>query len=673
MVTTQGKAIYGRLLLKGNRVLAGVVLWSVLTTGTHAADPQPYVTSLVSSGEADLDTALKASSDLLALQSTQSVGPFALAGRVHDEYDRLRTALESCGYYDGTVDIVLSRPKKGGQANPMPVPPSASDAFADDNDAAVLNSPSIDGKSQELANWIANVPKGEKVEARVSVVKGPLFHLGVITLMDDKTGKPPKLTPEQMKALGLATGQPAVAQAVLSGGGQLLDALRESGHALARVEKPVAYLRPETRTLDIVYPVTPGPVLNVGTISLEGLQKVHPAFIRRRLTVQEGQLYQPSKIEAARQDLTDLGVFSSVSVKDGSTTAVDGTMPLDFSFREGKRHAVGAEAGYSTDLGARVGVNWTHFNLLGNAERLRLVALVTGLGGSAQQGVGYDVYADLSKPDFLERNQNLSARIEGLRQLFWSYRQTALLVRGGVARPLARNWNGNFGLAAEQESIEQFGVTRDYTILSVPLSATFDNTGVGNPIEPATHGMRLSLGMTPSLSVGTKGEGTSFFAIMNASASTYFDLTHLGISRPGRSILAFRGTIGSIQGAGTWSIPPDQRMYAGGSATVRGYRWQGVGPQYGNTRYAIGGTSIDAASVEYRQRILRSFGMAVFADAGQVGENSMPFEGTVRVGTGAGVRYYTPIGPVRLDVGVPVNRAPRGDTWDLYIGLGEAF
>lgn len=106
---------------------------------------------------------------------------------------------------------------------------------------------------------------------------------------------------------------------------------------------------------------------------------------------------------------------------------------------------------------------------------------------------------------------------------------------------------------------------------------------------------------------------------------------------------------------------------------MRGYRWQGVGPQYGNTRYAIGGTSIDAGSVEYRQRILHSFGMALFADAGQVGESSMPFDGTLRVGTGAGVRYYTPIGPVRLDVAVPVNRAPQGDKWDLYIGLGEAF
>jgi translocation and assembly module TamA len=106
---------------------------------------------------------------------------------------------------------------------------------------------------------------------------------------------------------------------------------------------------------------------------------------------------------------------------------------------------------------------------------------------------------------------------------------------------------------------------------------------------------------------------------------------------------------------------------------VRGYRWQGVGPQYGHTKYAIGGTSLDAGTVEYRQRLFKSFGLAAFADAGQVGSNSMPFTGTLRVGAGGGVRYYTPIGPVRLDVAVPLNRAPRGDSWDLYIGLGETF
>ncbi|MCP1211841.1 autotransporter assembly complex protein TamA [Acetobacter okinawensis] len=638
--------ILGRFTGAANRLLAGAALWGALTYGVHAADPQPYVTSLAPTGQSDLDTALKASSDLLSLQSTRAVGPFALAGRVRSEYDRLQVALESCGYYAGKVHILLRNAKQGV---------------------------TMDGMSTALASWIESVPANEKVDISIKVDKGPLFHLGSVKLVESATGVAPHLNDAQTKAFGLHTGQPAVAADVLAAGGRLLDALRESGHALAQVDKPMAYLRPATKTLDIVYPVVPGPVLDIGKISLDGLKRMNASFVRRRLTVHEGQLYQPSSIEAARLDLTSLGVFSNVTVRDASDQAVNGTMPLDFSFQEGKRHAIGAELGYSTDLGARVGAMWTHYNLLGNAERLRLTALITGLGGSAQQGLGYDVYADFFKPDFLESKQNLNARIEGLRQLFWSYRQTALLLRGGITRPLAKNWTGNFGLAAEQERIEQFDESRSYTILSAPLSGMYDNTGVGNPIEPATHGVRASINITPSLSLGSKGAGESFFAIMNATASTYMDLHKLGISPPGRSILAFRGTIGSIQGASTWDIPPDQRMYAGGSATVRGYRWQGVGPQYGNTKYAIGGTSLDAGTVEYRQRLFKSFGMAAFADAGQVGSSSMPFTGTLRVGAGGGVRYYTPIGPVRLDIAVPLNRAPRGDTWDLYIGLGETF
>ncbi|GFE92405.1 outer membrane protein assembly factor [Acetobacter persici] len=642
------KGVLDGLVLTANRVMTGVTLWGAAAGCAWAADPQPYVTQLAGSGQADLDAALKSSSDLLNLQATHAVGPFALAGRVRNDYDRLRSALESYGYYDGTVQISLHRAKE-------------------------KDSVTVDGMSPALSDWLNSVPAGGKVIAEIKVQKGPLYHLGSVKVIDPKTNMPVALTQAQQQAFGLKTGQDAVAQDVLGSGGNLLDVWREEGHALARVDKPRAYLQPQTHTLDIVYPASAGPVLNIGTIDVDGLKRVHEKFVRRRLTVQEGELYQPSKIEAARQDLSSLGVFSNVGVKDGSTKPVNGTMPLDFTFKEAKRRSVGAEAGYSTDLGARVGATWTHYNILGNAERLKLTALITGLGGSAQQGLGYDVYADFMKPDFYSRNQNLSVRIEALRQLFWSYRQTAFLVNAGITRRIDKHWNVNFGLAAEQENIEQFNVSRDYTIVSAPLGATFDNTGVGNPIEPALHGVRASINATPSVSLGNKGSGTSFFAILNASASTYFDLKHLGISKPGRSIIALRAMIGSIQGASTYDIPPDQRMYAGGSATVRGYRWQGVGPQYGRTRYAIGGTSLDAGTIEYRQRLFKSFGMAGFVDAGQVGSGSMPFTGTLRVGAGGGVRYYTPIGPVRVDVAVPLNRAYRGDKWDLYIGLGETF
>ena len=184
------------------------------------------------------------------------------------------------------------------------------------------------------------------------------------------------------------------------------------------------------------------------------------------------------------------------------------------------------------------------------------------------------------------------------------------------------------------------------------------------------HGMKASVSITPTESFGDK---TIFFAIMQGTASTYFDLTHLGLTKPGRSIFAFRGNIGSIQGASRMNLPPDQRLYAGGTSTVRGFRFQGVGPQFKGSKYAKGGKAMDTGTAEFRQRILGQFGAQAFIDAGQVSSDSMPFEGKVQVGVGGGFRYYTPMGPIRLDIAVPVKRPYRGDRFEVYIGLGETF
>ena len=154
---------------------------------------------------------------------------------------------------------------------------------------------------------------------------------------------------------------------------------------------------------------------------------------------------------------------------------------------------------------------------------------------------------------------------------------------------------------------------------------------------------------------------------MQTAGSTYFDL-----GAPGRSILALRGTLASVQGASVFQLPPDQRLYAGGSGTVRGYKYQSVGPKFPSL-HPTGGTSLAAYTVEFRQRILDSFGAVVFVDAGQVDTNSNPFSGQLRAGAGLGARYYTPIGPIRLDVAVPLNRQRGDDAFELYIGIGQAF
>src|SRR6185369_1245959 len=111
--------------------------------------------------------------------------------------------------------------------------------------------------------------------------------------------------------------------------------------------------------------------------------------------------------------------------------------------------------------------------------------------------------------------------------------------------------------------------------------------------------------------------------------------TYVDVSGGGRSVLALRGLVGKIAGAGVFNLPPDQRFYAGGSSTVRGFRYQSVGPQFPDGK-PTGGTAVSAGSVELRQRILDNYGVAAFVDAGQVNANGSPFSSGWRVGAGIG-------------------------------------
>ena len=284
--------------------------------------------------------------------------------------------------------------------------------------------------------------------------------------------------------------------------------------------------------------------------------------------------------------------------------------------------------------------------------------------------MGYNVTAQFIKPDFRVRDQSLELNLAALKQDLDAYDQDAIIAGAALNRKFSDVWSGSVGLTGIQERIVQETVPRDYTLLAVPLNVKYNTTGIVNSFEDALHGIRASLVVTPTQSFNQDNNAT--FVIIQGNASTYIDLASFGWTAPGRSVLALRGLIGTAQGASLFSLPPDQRFYGGGSATVRGYRYQSIGPQFPDGK-PIGGQSIDAGTIEYRQRLFGNWGAVAFVDAGQVGASSTPFQGTARVGAGIGARYYTPIGAIRLDLAVPVNRQPGDDAFEIYIGLGQAF
>jgi translocation and assembly module TamA len=596
----------------------------------HAADPQPYAVSIAPTGNDALDAALKGSSQLESLRSAAPVGPFALIGRAQQDVDRLQTVLRGFGYYRGSVTITI--------------------------DARPLDDPG-------LAEAIEALPKETEAAVAVSMETGPQYRLRKVAIEGE--------IPEELRGrAGIASGDPALAAEVLNAQQRLLTALQEDGYALATVDAPVAYEDPPAEVLDVTFTVHTGPRVNIGEISITGLQEVNESIVRGRLLVHTGERYSPSRIEKARQDLLSLGVFLGVTVKAADKLDALGRIPLTFDTHERLRHAVGFTAAYSTDLGGSVGTTWSHRNLFGDAEQLNLSANVSGAGGRATDGLGYNVTAQFIKPEFKARDQSLELKLGAIRQKLDAYDQDAITAAAAVNRKFSEVWSGSVGVSAEEERIVQQMVSRDYTLLGVPVNVGYNSTGIINPLEDTLHGVRASLVVTPIRSFSHDNDAT--FVVVQANAATYIDLASLGWTTPGRSVIALRGLIGTAQGASLFSLPPDQRFYGGGSATVRGFRYQSIGPQFPDNT-PIGGTSIDAATIELRQRLSGNFGMAAFVDAGQVGEKNTPFQGTVHVGAGIGVRYYTAIGPIRLDIAVPLNKQPGDDAFEIYIGLGQVF
>jgi translocation and assembly module TamA len=600
-----------------------------LAVPARAADPIAYTVKIAPTGEASLDATLAGTSQLSALRTKAPAGPFAVVARARQDIGRLDTVLKSAGYYQARITLAIN-----GHGLDDPTLPDALQALPQSATAAIT----------------------------VTIDKGPLYHLRHVTL----DGAVP---PDARKAFTLKPGDPAIAATVLAAGNTLLSALQEHGYALAKVPPPTALAIPQDHALDVTFHVDAGARVDLGPIAITGLQRMQSWWVRRRLLIHQGQLYQPSKIEAARVDLASVGAFSGIRISAAKTLDPAGQLPLRVDVTERKLHTVTATVAYSTDLGGSAGLTWSHHDLFGHAEQLNLTAEITGLGGTADQGVGYLAKAQFLKPDYYHRDQTLDLTIEALKQDLQSYNQTAIILGPTLRRKLDPLWTVSAGLTGTEEQIVQEGVTRDYTLLAVPLTAQFDSTHVKSPLDDPLHGVRATLIATPTESFANHSQT---FVILQAQASTYFDLTHLGLAKPGLSVIALRGLVGSVQGASDFELPPDQRFYGGGTATVRGFKYQSVGPQFADG-YPVGGTSIDAATLELRQRIWGNIGAAAFVDAGQVAEGSAPFQGRLVEGAGIGARYYTPIGPLRLDFAVPLETEPHGDSFEIYLGLGQAF
>ncbi len=200
-------------------------------------------------------------------------------------------------------------------------------------------------------------------------------------------------------------------------------------------------------------------------------------------------------------------------------------------------------------------------------------------------------------------------------------------------------------------------------LAGLPTFAEYDNT---DDLLNPTKGARARFQVTPF--AGTVDSDLTYFLTLDNRASAYWDVLNDGVY-----VLAGRGRLGSILSDDFADVPANHRLYAGGGGSVRGYAQYTVGP-IGADGDPTGGRSALVGSLELRARFWEDIGGVVFVDAGSVSQQSYPdFEAGVQVAAGLGLRYYSPAGPIRIDVAFPLNRRPEDDDFQFYFSIGQAF
>lgn len=590
----------------------------------------PYSLEIVPTGDEGLDEAIAGASQLGRLRELAPTDAFGLVGRALGDLGRLDAALRSEGYYAGRARIEIA-------GLPLPGTPDL---------------------AERLARVEAPVP------VRILVEPGPRYRITSVAVRPATPAAAAAVAAVVAEPFGLAPGDPATAAAVLDAGETLLDRLRRAGHPFpADVERTVI-VDHRDRGMEVEFVLAPGPRSRFAPPRVVGQVRTDTVFLERLAGRIAGQPYSPERIERVRRDLRTLGVFAAVRARPAERLDAAGTLPVTFEVEERPPRAVGFSLAYETDFGPTGRIYWEHRNLLGGAERLRLEAdvyrLETGRGGA--DDFGFRIGGSLRSPFLYGRDLTLTADGFALRDRLRAYDRDVVIASLLLERQLTDRLAVLGGPLAEFGRVGREDDMRPVQLLGATLGVRWD--GTDSLLDPR-RGWRVAFTATPAYEL----REAIVFARLRLTASAYWDVTG-----DGGSVIALRGALGSVAGAERDRLPLDQRFYAGGGGSVRGYTYQAIGPRDATGR-PVGGASLVEGSIELRQRLWGELGGVLFLDAGTVGRDPLlPDLGGLRFGAGVGLRYRTVIGPIRADVAVPLNRgAGESRGYGFYLGIGQAF
>jgi translocation and assembly module TamA len=420
-------------------------------------------------------------------------------------------------------------------------------------------------------------------------------------------------------------------------------------------------------------------------VRLDGLKVVSQGRTKRKWIAslapwKKGDVYNPAQVAKLEQRLRDAGVFNSVTVSlSPADEAVDGLRPVIVSVGDRPPHTIElgggytsggypsntgiTEVAYSTSDGAGVDAKYILYNRLGQADTL------TFTGRLAQ--IEQKLDGELDLPDWGRADQILKVGADVFADTTTAFDDDGVGIRGTVERHFTKTsfigYGGSFDVVDTREntSVNANGIAvgENLKLAIFSLIGQFSLDRSNDALNP-TRGWRLQAEADPTY---VTGDRELPYLKLQGQVSGY-----LPLNSDASTVIAARLKLGSIVGGDIPDVPADRRFFAGGGGSVRGFNYQGVGPQLSDGT-PIGGVSLFESSVEVRQRVTGPWSVAAFIDAGSLGPTPAPDFAQVDVGAGIGVRYDLGFGPIRLDVATPVTRRKGDPLAQLYISIGQSF
>ncbi|QYX57419.1 BamA/TamA family outer membrane protein [Roseovarius sp. SCSIO 43702] len=443
-----------------------------------------------------------------------------------------------------------------------------------------------------------------------------------------------------------------------------IEGWRDVGRAKAELAGQNLVADHRAKTLIAQLALRPGPVVYFGDLVQTSRSAVRPERLQAIAGLPTGERFSPDELETSAKRLRRTGAFKSVSLTEAEELRDGNVMDIRMDVADEKPRRFGFGAEISGNEGLTLSSFWLHRNLLGGAERLRFDARVGGIGSeeggfNGREGIDYEVAGRFERPATFGADTTLYVAGRIAREDEPNYLSDQIELGFGFSRIVTDKLTVEAGLALRYSDETDVTGNSEFFHLLVPLRATYDSRDI--PLDPA-EGYYLQAEVMPFISLDNTDSG----ARIKLDGRTYRQLDSDGLFT-----VAGRLQFGSVLGSSISDTPQEFLFYSGGGNTVRGHPYQSLGVNTGGG--LTGGRSFVAASAELRVDLPGSFDPVAFYDVGYIGPEAI-YDGSGRwhSGAGVGLRYATGIGPIRLDVALPVSGS-TGDGVQVYIGIGQAF